>query len=114
MPRKRTQKILRFEGGVNTKLNPRDLAENELADATNIGLYNPGYIETSGNIRAHLNADDNAIQAPPAVFNIPMNGTGDYMQWYAYNLTGEAPELNFDYSSLSVTRIAGLKTTSRP
>ena len=59
-------------------------------------------------------ADDNAIQAPPAVFNIPMNGTGDYMQWYAYNLTGEAPELNFDYSSLSVTRIAGLKTTSRP
>jgi len=58
--------------------------------------------------------EDTNVQGPPAVFNIPMNGTGDYMQWYAYNLTGEAPELNFDYSSVSVTRIAGLKTTSRP
>ena len=62
----------------------------------------------------HGHFDDNNIQMPGYIVNLPLNGTGDYVQTYMYNNSGEAPELNFGYSSLSYTKVVGLTATTRP
>ena len=61
----------------------------------------------------HGHFDDNNLEVNGTVC-IPMNGTGDYYQTKIWNTTGEAPELNFGYASLTINRIAGLPVASRP
>ena len=61
----------------------------------------------------HGHFDDNNLDHR-GVICIPMNGTGDYYQTKVFNNTGEAPELNYGYSSLTIHRIAGLPTATRP
>ena len=59
---KRTYNITRFDGGRNSKYDPRDIGEEEVSEAINVGVINPGFAGTSGNFRNFFNADDNAIQ----------------------------------------------------
>ena len=38
---KKTYKITRFDGGRNSKYDARDIAEEEIAEAVNVGVHNP-------------------------------------------------------------------------
>jgi len=58
MPRQ-TLKILNFEGGRNDKVESRDIQDNELAEARNVDVSNPGYIGTSGIFTAASSIADN-------------------------------------------------------
>ena len=60
---KRTYNITRFDGGRNSKYDPRDIAEEEIAEAINVGVINPGFATTGGSFRNFYNASDNAIQS---------------------------------------------------
>ena len=71
------------------------------------------YIDMSIGFMEHGHFDDNNLDHR-GVICLPMNGTGDYYQTKIFNNTGEAPELNFGYSSLTINRIAGLPVASRP
>ena len=50
---KQVWKIERFDGGLNTNADPRDIDDKELADATDIIVDNVGKIRTMGGITAH-------------------------------------------------------------
>jgi len=71
------------------------------------------YIDMSIGFMEHGHFDDNNLDHR-GVICIPMNGTGDYYQTKVFNNTGETPELNYGYSSLTIHRIAGLPTATRP
>ena len=59
---KKTYKITRWDGGRNTKYDARDIAEEEVVDAVNVGITNPGYFTPSGNFKNYWNASDNEVQ----------------------------------------------------
>ena len=50
---KQIWKIERFEGGLNTHSDPRDIADNELADAVDVMVDNIGKVRTVGGTENH-------------------------------------------------------------
>ena len=52
MPKKQTWKILRWDGGRNDKWDPRDIADNEIAQGNNVDISQPGFIQTGGSFTA--------------------------------------------------------------
>ena len=42
-----------FSGGINSLKDPRDIASNELVQASNVSLENQGIIKSSGSSAAH-------------------------------------------------------------
>ena len=62
MPRQ-SYKILNFDGGRNSKHEARDIKENELADAVNVDISNPGYIQLAGNFLQDSSIGDGTVGA---------------------------------------------------
>ena len=51
-----------FSGGINSLKDPRDLANNELVQASNINIENQGIIKSSGVLKiSKLASYDNAL-----------------------------------------------------
>ena len=72
------------------------------------------YNDMNLNIEKGNSGVDDCPASQQLYLELPFNGTGDYMQIYVHQNTGETPELNFGYSSMTIHRIAGLPTASRP
>ena len=49
---KQVYRILQFHGGLNSNSDPRDIAENELSDATDIMVDEVGKVRMQGGIAA--------------------------------------------------------------
>ena len=45
---KKVYKIEAFEGGINQKADPRDIKDNQLEEAFNVDVSNPGRITMTG------------------------------------------------------------------
>ena len=55
---KRKYIIRDFSGGMNTKRDPRDIAENESSFINNMSIDAIGKIKTSGGLYAHIESND--------------------------------------------------------
>ena len=53
---KKTLNITQFDGGRNSKYDPRDIEVGEVSDAINIGVTNPGYFTPSGSFTNFFNS----------------------------------------------------------
>ncbi len=76
MPKK-TYKILRFEGGLNSAANPRDIAENELADLDGVRIDSIGRVIVSQDFKNEIisaNQSSNIIKAVSTDY-VDMGGT---------------------------------------
>ena len=62
----------------------------------------------------HGGAYDDESATSQLTVQYPFNGSGDYFQLYVYNNTGETPELNFGYSSMTIYKLIGTGTATRP
>ena len=62
----------------------------------------------------HGGAYDDESATSQLTVQYPFNGSGDYLQAYVYNSTGETPELNFGYSSMTIYKLIGTGTATRP
>ena len=72
---KKVYKIEAFEGGINQKYDPRDIKDNQLEEAFNVDVSNPGRIVMTGDGAADyvtLNSRGNLV-SPAAENNLLLN-----------------------------------------
>ena len=69
MPKKQTWKILRWDGGRNDKWDPRDIADNEIAQGNNVDISQPGFIQTGGSFTA-ASSSPHIIVSPVALWTL--------------------------------------------
>jgi len=79
---KRIKVINRFDGGINTKSNAKDIADNELVEAKNVYVDQIGTLKSGG--KAEANTSDYSAQAGVAV----KSGYGFYQSVFDYNDAG--------------------------
>ena len=68
---KKTLNITQFDGGRNSKYDPRDIEIGEIADAINIGISSPGFFTPSGSFR-------NLFNGGGAIATDAANGASNY------------------------------------
>ena len=87
---KQVWKIERFDGGLNTNSDPRDIADNELADATDIMVDNVGKIRTLGGTATHgeVGAVTHAVEAGYGMFQFSHDRLGAEKVEHSGRLTG--------------------------
>ena len=86
---KQVYKIEQFHGGLNSSSDPRDIAENELSDATDIMVDELGKIRTMGTNAAHgtVDAEIVAITAGYGLFQFSHDRKGGHVN--GNDLSGE-------------------------
>jgi len=93
---KKVYKIEAFEGGINQKYDPRDIEDNQLEEAFNVDVSNPGRILMTGDGAADyvtLNSRGNLV-SPAAENNLLLNamnltaGYGLFAFSHDYNMFG--------------------------
>ena len=95
---KQVWKIERFDGGLNTNSDPRDIADNELAAATDIIVDNVGKIRTMGGTTAHDAAASasGTISAGYGLFQFSHDRLGGHLATEHLDETDFATHANWD------------------
>jgi len=91
---KQVWKIERFDGGLNTNSDPRDIADNELAEAIDIMVDNVGKIRTLGGTATHgqVGAVTHAVEAGYGMFQFSHDRTGANVMSADYSGTHTAAD----------------------
>ena len=93
---KRVYKIGAFEGGINQKSDPRDIQENQLEEAVNVDVSNPGRITMPGDAKSNFvlkNAAGNYVvpNGSDAFITNPFtNGYGLFSFQHDFNMNDDS------------------------
>ena len=111
---KKTHIIGAFEGGINTKNDPRDIADNQLEEIVNMSVSSPGQITLPGDGKAHaklLNAAGHYVSpgsSTPRLDYLISNGYGLFTFMHDYNMNedstynnGNPVEVNDEFLCIS-------------
>tara|TARA_R100001015_G_C4634396_1_gene200834 strand:+ start:391 stop:3210 length:2820 start_codon:yes stop_codon:yes gene_type:complete len=94
MPRQ-SYKILNFDGGRNSKYEARDIQENELAEAINLDISNPGYVQLGGNFLSDASEIDDATVSAFTAYNSDLFAFAhDYEIAFTLNYTDGSAAIN--------------------
>jgi len=105
MPKK-AYKIEAFEGGINQKADPRDIKDNQLEEAFNVDVSNPGRITMTGDgLSGYVNVNAKNQQVSPTEDSSSLltngsnltNGYGLFTFSHDYNMADTPSEVASDF-----------------
>jgi len=103
---KEIYKIEAFEGGINQKADPRDIADNQLEEAFNVDVSNPGRITMTGDgTSPYVNINAKSKQVSPSEDSSSLlinnsnltNGYGLFTFSHDYNMADTPSEVASDF-----------------
>ena len=103
---KKVYKIEAFEGGINQKADPRDIKDNQLEEAFNVDVSNPGRITMTGDgLSGYVNVNAKNQQVSPTEDSSSLlingsnltNGYGLFTFSHDYNMADTPSEVASDF-----------------